>query len=288
VLRQWEGTLLGPSLATKYQKGVGSLLYLATCTRPDISFSVGKLCRHVSAPTQAHWAAAKAVMRYRKGTRDWRITYGSKRQLVGYSDSDYAGDIDTRRWTTWHAFLWGGGAISWGSKIQATVAGFTTEAEYVAAAMAAKKAIWLQRLVRELGRGDEPVVMHCEIQGAIALMRNPTSSYRTKHIDVAHHFVHKCVDGRGLEVEAVETADMVADCLTKPLPTAALNKCRATLGMTDGETGPARVGLLAPGPDSGRTQGGDGGPGPRPATPDVGASTPATTAASAQVRRSPA
>ena len=133
--------------------------------------------------------------------------------------------------------------------------------------MAAKEAIWLQRLVRELGGGDAPVVMHCDSQGAIALMRNPTSSNRTKHIDVAHHFVRECVDGGALEVEVVGTADMVADCLTKPLPTAAFNKCRAALGMTDGEAGTARVGVLAPGP--------------RPATPDVAASMPATTAASA-------
>jgi len=122
---------------------VGSLLYLATCTRPDISFAVGKLSRHVSAPTQAHWAAAKAVMRYLKGTRDWSITSGAKRPLVGYSDADYAGDVDTRRSKTGKAFLWGGGAISWGRKIQATVAASTTDAEYVAAAMASKEAIWL-------------------------------------------------------------------------------------------------------------------------------------------------
>jgi len=281
VVMQREGTLLEPSMATKYQEAVGSLLYLATCTQPDISFAVGKLSRNVSAPTQAHWAAAKAVMRYLKGTRDWRITYGTKRPLVGYSDADYAGNIDTRRSTTGQAFLWGGGAISWGSKIQTTVAAFATEAEYVAAAMAAKEAIWLQRLVRELGGDDEPVVMLCDSQGAIALMCNPTSSNRTRHIEVAHNFVRECVDGGALEVEAVGTADMVADCLTKYLPTAAFKKCRTALGMTDGEAGTALVRVLAPPPDGGRTQGGDGAPGPRPATPDVGASMPATTAASA-------
>ena len=281
VVLQREGTPLEPLMATKYQEAVGSLLYLATCTRPDISFAVGKLSRHVSAPTQAHWAAAKTVMRYLQGTRDWRIIYGAKRPLVGYSDADYAGDVDTRRSTTGQAFLWGGGAISWGSKIQATVAASTTEAEYVAAAMAAKEAIWLQRLVRELGAGGEPVVMHCDSQGAIALMRNPTSSNRTKHIDVAHHFVRECVDGGAIKVVAVGTADMVADCLTKPLPTEAFNKCRAALGLTDGEAGTARVGVLAPEPDGGRTQSRAGTPGPPPAAPDVGASTPTTTAASA-------
>ena len=238
---QREGTLLEPSMATKYQEEVGSLLYLATCTRPDISFAVGTLSRHVSAPTQAHWAAAKAVMRYPKGTRDWRMTYGAKRPLIGYSAADYAGDVDTRRSTTGQAFLWGGRAIACGSKIQATVAASTTEAEYVAAAMAAKEAIWLQRLVRELGEGAESVIMYCDSQGAIALMRNPKRSNRTEHIDVAHHFVRECADGGAIEVEAVGTADMVADCLTKPLPTEAFHKFRAALGMTDMDFGTARV-----------------------------------------------
>jgi len=73
--------------------------------RPGISFSVGRLFRHVSAPTQAHWAAAKTFMRYRQGTRDWSIIYGAKRPLFGYSGSDYAGDVKTRGSTAGKAFV---------------------------------------------------------------------------------------------------------------------------------------------------------------------------------------
>ena len=266
VVMQREGATLDVPMATKYQEAVGALLYLETCTRPDISFAVGKLSRHVSAPTQAHWAAAKAVMRYLKGTRTWCLTYGSEGPLVGYSDADYAGDIETRRSTTGQAFLWGGAAISWGSKIQETVAASTTEAEYVAAGMAAKEALWLRRLVRELGGDDKPVVMHCDSQGAMAMMHNPTSSNRTKRIDVTHHFVRECVETAAISVTQVGTADMVADCLTKALPTDAFNKCRAALGLTDGEADAARVGVLAPvhkadrARDAGRS---DGPPGAR-------------------------
>ena len=91
----------------------------------------------------------------------------------------------------------------------------------------------------------------------------------------------ECVDGGAIKVEAVGTADMVAHCLTQRLPTEAFNKIREALGLTDGEAGAARVGVLAPGPDGGRTQGRAGTPGPPPAAPDLDASTPTTTAAPA-------
>jgi len=177
------------------------------------------------------------------------------------------------------SYLWGGGAIAWESKIQTAVASSTTEAEYVAAAMIAKEAIWLQRLVRELSGSAEPVTMPCDSKGAIALMSNPTSSNRTKDIVVSHRFARKCVDGGAIEVEAVGTEDMVADCQTTPLSTKALDKCRAALGLTNGEASTAWVGVWAPSPKGGRTQCGDGAAGPQPTKAGVGASTPATTAA---------
>ena len=279
VVMQREGATLDVPMATKYQEAVGALLHLATCTRPDISFAVGKLSCHVSAPTQAHWAAAKAVMRYLKGTRTWCLTYGSEGPLVGYSDADYTGDIDTRRSTTGQAFLWGGAAISWGRKIQATVAASTTEAEYVAAGMAAKEALWLRRLMRELGGDDKTVIMHCDSQGAMPMMHNPTSSNRTKHIDVTHHFVRECVETAAISVTQVGTADMVSDCLTKALPTDAFNKCRAALGLTDGEADAARVGVLAPVHKANRALDAGGQDGQAGARADVAPGAAATAAA---------
>jgi len=88
------------------------------------------------------------------------------------------------------------------------VAASTTEAEYVAAGMAAKEALWLWRLVRELGGDDKPVVMHCDSQGAMTMMYSPTSFNRTKHIDVTHHFVHDCVKTAAISVTQVGTADI--------------------------------------------------------------------------------
>lgn len=131
----------------------------------------------------------------------------------------------------------------------------------MSAAMASKEALWLQRLMRELGGYNGAVLMHCDSQGAIAMMHNPVSSNRTKHIDVAHHFVRECVESGTIQAVAVGTADMVADFLTKPLPTDAFNNCRAAVGLCDGETDAARVGVLVRGDDPALTP------------PDVGVST---------------
>ena len=103
--------LMGALIKTD-QELVGSLLYLATGTRPDISFAVGQLTRHVSAPTMEHLAAAKTVLRYLKGTASLGLTYGSAAAMVGYSDADYAGDLDTRRSTTGYVFTFNGAAVS--------------------------------------------------------------------------------------------------------------------------------------------------------------------------------
>ena len=232
----------------RYQELVGCLLYLATCTRPDISFAVARLARFVSAPTSAHWGAGKAVLRYLQGTKDLAIKYGGSSELVGYHDADYAADVDTLRSTTGAVFILNGGAVAWTSKLQKSVAMSTTEAEYVAASMAAKEAVWLQRLLGELGNPQTAVKMHCESQGAVAMMRNPVSSPRTKHIDVAHHFVREMVDAGKLTVVNVKTGEMTADVLTKALPMDGHHKCRGEMGlvpMTGNDSASSRVGVLA-------------------------------------------
>lgn len=146
----------------------------------------------------------------------------------------------------------------------------------MAASMAAKEAIWLHRLVRELGADSGPVGFRCDSQRAIALMRNPKISSRTKHIDDTHHFVRECVAAGSIKVEAVGTADMVADCLTQALPTEAFNKYRAAMGLTDGDAGTARVGALAGELTGGRKHSMEEAPGTRTAAPDMAPATPAT------------
>jgi len=140
--------------------------------------------------------------------------------VVGYCDADWAGDLEDRRSTTGFVFMMGGGAISWSSKRQPTIALSTIEAEYMASTQATKEAIWMTKLMKELGymKEKKAMVIRCDKQGAISLTKNPTQHARTKHIDVQHHFVREQVENGEVTFEYCSTEEMVADVLTKALP----------------------------------------------------------------------
>ena len=215
-----------------YRELVGSLLYISVCTRPDITHAVGMLTRAMSAPTVTHWQAAKGVVRYLAGTPDYGITFGAGPSgLVGYSDSDYAGDIDTRRSTTGYVFLLHGGAISWSSHLQKTVAASTTEAEYMAAAASTKEALWLRNLLSDFGVNTTPVMIYGDNQATIHLLKNANAAARSKHIDVMHHFARERFLRNEVNFEYIATHLMLADCMTKALPEPKFLFCRNGMGV---------------------------------------------------------
>lgn len=219
--------------ANNYSQLIGSLMYLSISTRPDIAQAVGALARYMAKPTDAHWQAAKGVLRYIANTPIYGITFGGSgdHELKAYCDADYAGDIDTRRSTTGYVFLLNGGAISWSSRLQPTVAASTTEAEYMAAAYSIKEGLWLRTLLRELGMEINTINICADSQSAIKLLKNPVFSMRSKHIDVIYHFARERVARKDVAFTYVPTDKMVADVLTKPLPSAKFNYCRNAMGM---------------------------------------------------------
>ena len=171
-----------------YSFVVGSLMYAMIATRPDIAFAVGVVSRHMSNPGKKHWEAVKGIMRYLNGTRDMCICFGSQEAcVIGYTDADYAGDLDNRRSTSGYVFTYTGGAVSWRSRLQDCITLSTIEAEYVAATKARKEAIWLARLVGDLGMNVEMPVLHCDSQSAIQLAKNLVFHAKTKHVDVKYH-----------------------------------------------------------------------------------------------------
>jgi hypothetical protein len=215
-----------------YSQLVGSLMYLAVTTRPDISYAVGALARYMSCPSTVHWQAAKGVLKYLGATADWGICFGmSQQSLVGFCDADYAADVDTRRSTSGYVFIMYGGAICWASKRQQTVAASTTEAEYMAAAAAVKECLWLRKLFGDLHVNTGAMHVFADNQSAIKLLRNPISSLRSKHIDVVHHFARERVMRKEVSFSYISTEKMVADVFTKALSESKHKFCAHAMGM---------------------------------------------------------
>ena len=153
-----------------YSSALGSLMYAMICTRLDIEYVVGVVNRYMSNPDKKHWEAMKGIMRYLNGTRKLCICFGRNEAcVVGYTDVDYVGDMDKRRSTSSYVFIFIGGAISWRYWLQNCTSMSTTEAEYIAASEACKEAIWLARLVGDLGILVEVPTLHCDSQSAIML-----------------------------------------------------------------------------------------------------------------------
>jgi hypothetical protein len=219
-----------------YRNAVGSIMYLMVGTRPDLAAAVSAVSRFMADPGQQHWTAVKRILRYLRGTADWTLTLGGAGggavELSGYCDADWAGDLDTRRSTTGYAFSLGRGTVSWCSKRQPTVALSSTEAEYMSASQAAREALWLRRLMADLGFGPVgATTIRCDNQGALALAKNPVHHQRTKHIDVQHHFIRELVEQGTVQLVYCATDDMVADVLTKPLPRDKHWRCCRALGL---------------------------------------------------------
>jgi hypothetical protein len=219
-----------------YRQAIGSIMYAMVGTRPDLSVAVGKLSQFMQNPGQEHWNAVKKVLRYLQHSKEAVLQYKSCQDggtLFGYCDSDWGGDVDSRKSTSGYAFMLAGGCISWCSKKQATVALSSTEAEYIAATQAAKEAIWLRTFLRELHIEQKvATLIFSDSQGSNALIRNPVYHARTKHIDIQYHFVREHVQAGILSFHFCTTKDQVADILTKPLARGKFEFCRMCLGIT--------------------------------------------------------
>ena len=217
---------------TPYREAIGSLMYAAVATRPDIAFAVSYLSQFLENPGEAHWEAAKRVFRYLAGTKTMQLTYGGEHhELEGYTDADGAMQ-EHRHAISGYAFLLDGGAISWSSKKQELVTLSTAEAEYVAATHAAKEAIWLRKLLGEIMPNlTAPTPFYCDNQAALKLATEDNYHARTKHIDVRYHFIRQTAASRAIKLLYCRTEDMIADLLTKALSKNKTAAFTASLGM---------------------------------------------------------
>jgi hypothetical protein len=217
-----------PNLAkdvTKFRSIVGSLRYLVN-TRPDIAFSVGMVSRFMEAPTSEHWTALKRIVRYIAGTTEYGCKYTCRSfanlKLLGYSDSDHAGDLEKRKSTSGVVFFLNGNVVTWTSQKQRVVSLSSCEAEYIAAASAACQGVWLVRLLADLtGERLQKFRLLMDSKSAIELSKNPVYHERSKHIDTRYHFIRECVADGIAEVDHV----------TKPLGRIKFVEMRQQLGV---------------------------------------------------------
>ena len=223
-----------------YQSAVGSLQYLSTMTRPDITFAVSNVGKFSSKPTKDHWVAVKRIIRYLQGTSNYGLKYsydGSNTSTcIGYSDSDFGGDTDDRKSTSGYIFQIGGTGISWRSKKQTSVALSTAEAEYIALSQAAQEAIWLRQLSTDLlCKPQQPTTVYEDNQAAISMSKNPQAHGKSKHIEIKYHFIREQVNNKNIEVKYCSTDNMIADMLTKGLSKEKFHKLRQLAGVTQSD-----------------------------------------------------
>ena len=210
-------------------------------TRPDIAFAVCKLARFCENPNEKHWTAVKRILRYIAGTKDMCLGYGGTAplQMVGFSDSDWAGDLADRKSTSAFIFTLAGGAVSWASRKQTIVAASTCEAEYISLCATSKETIWLRRVVYDILKQVtgttkvSPTNIMSDNQSAIHLANNEAINRRNKHIDIAYHFVRDALSRDIITLHHLPTTEMPADMLTKPLGRVLVEKFAGMVGLTN-------------------------------------------------------
>ena len=187
-----------------YRSIVGALQY-ATITRPEISFSVNKVCQFMANPNEDHWKAVKRILRYLKGTIEYGLllsphSYNHPVPLVAFCDGDWGSDPDDRRSTSGSCIFFGPNLISWAAKKQTLVARSSTEAEYRSLANTVAELLWIQSLLTELHIPFSVPKVFCDNVGTVALTQNPVLHTRTKHMELDIFFVREKVLSKHLEV----------------------------------------------------------------------------------------
>ena len=200
-----------------YRSLVGSLLYSALGTRPDIAFGVAQLSKFNANPGMKHWKMARRVLRYLKDTKNLGLTFSPGDLRVElFSDSDWGTNLDDRKSISGYVVRVSGGPVSWSSKTQKTVALSSCEAEFLALAEAAKEALWLRMILKEMAvEFDDPLVIKVDNQAAIALSKNAVNHSRSKHIDIRYFRIRDEIEAGRIKVIYVETGRNISDLLTK-------------------------------------------------------------------------
>jgi len=196
--------------STMLRQIFGSLRYLCN-SRPDICYSVSVINKFMHDPRKSHLIAAKRILRYIKGTIDFGLLFpnGAKsevNELIGYSDSDWCGDLTDRRSTSDYVFKFNDAAISWCIKKHPVIALSSCEVEYITGTFATCQALWLDSVMKELKcEVKKPPTLKIDKKSTISLAKNPISHGRSKHIETRFHFIREQVTNGMVELHYCPT-----------------------------------------------------------------------------------
>ena len=231
-------------ITVAYQRLVGSLTYLAICTRPDLAYTAMALGQYNSSPTRSHLVAAKGVLRYLAGTILLGLTFSLKNPCLppsvqlhasacGLSDADWASDERDRKSISGYCFYFYNSLVSWSARKQRTVSTSSTKSEYYALTNTVKEALWI-KLFLNISKlyTSHSLPLLCDNQSTQAIATTDAISSRTKHIDIRYHFIREHVTNGSFPLHWTPTSDMVADIFTKPLPSILFQRHRDNLGLT--------------------------------------------------------
>lgn len=217
-----------------YREAVGSLMHLAIVSRPDIMFAVSLVSRFLNCYNKTHWNAVKRIFKYLKDTKEHGLCYSQSPQsdVTGYSDADYANDMDTRRSVTGYVFIKNGAAVTWSSQRQQTVALSTTEAEFMAACAATKETMWIKQFLSDINEyKQDSMCLNLDNQSAISVIKNINFHKRCKHIEIKYHFIKEKYHQKVIVLKFVSSECQFADILTKALSKDKFQYLRSKLGM---------------------------------------------------------
>ena len=214
---------LDPQAAGEYRTIVGEVMYLATATRPDLSFAASQLAQVMSTPTHVAMHAAKHVLRYISGAPGLSLCYSKTRahpgELTAWVDATWASDTATARSVTGYVVVLNGAAVVWKTKKQTSVARSSCEAEYSALGELAAELQFVRSLLHDMHLApDTPVVVHEDNQGALRIATNAETSSRSKHFNVAYHYTRELIQNNTIKLQYCPTEKMIADGFTKQIP----------------------------------------------------------------------
>jgi hypothetical protein len=223
------------SLETKCRQLIGSLMYAAVGSRPDLCAPVNILSRFQSKPCKELWNALKRVLRYIKGTLELKLVYEKYKngpKLVGYVDADWGRDTEDRKSTSGYIFKIFQCAVSWCSRKQACTALSSTEAEYIALSQAICEGLWIKKLLLDLKfiQENEKIVIMEDNQSTIYVAKG-TEQKRLKHIDIKYHFIKDHIEKKEIDLKYINTELQEADILTKPVGKNILDRLLPKIGM---------------------------------------------------------